>query len=96
MCQVLCSVFSTGFLLNAQNNSTIIVILLSHLINLKVWHLNRCNSPFTSMDKSSRQKINKETIALNDTLDQKDLIHTEHFIHKQQNTYSPLVHIDIL
>ena len=26
------------------------------------------------MDRSSRQKINKETQALNDTLDQKDLI----------------------
>ena len=25
------------------------------------------------MDRSSRQKINKETLALNDTLDQKDL-----------------------
>jgi len=31
------------------------------------------NSPFTSMDRSSRQKINKETMALNDTLGQIDL-----------------------
>ena len=31
------------------------------------------NSPLTSMDKSSRQKINKETLAFNDTLDQMDL-----------------------
>ena len=28
----------------------------------------------TSMDRPSRQKINKETLALNDTLDQMDLI----------------------
>ena len=28
----------------------------------------------TSMDRSSRQKINRETVALNDTLDQMDLI----------------------
>ena len=28
-----------------------------------------CNIPLTSMDKSSRQKINTETSALNDTLD---------------------------
>ena len=32
------------------------------------------NTPLTPMDRSSRQKINKETQALNDTLDQKDLI----------------------
>ena len=32
------------------------------------------NTPFTSMDRSSRQKINKETQALNNTLDQMDLI----------------------
>ena len=33
------------------------------------------NTPLTSMDRSSRQKINKETQALNDTLDQMDLIY---------------------
>ena len=32
------------------------------------------NTPLTSMDSSSRQKINKETQALNDTLGQMDLI----------------------
>ena len=32
------------------------------------------NIPLTSMDRPSRQKVNKETIALNDTLDQMDLI----------------------
>ena len=32
------------------------------------------NAPLTSMDRSSRQKINKETMAWNDTLEQKDLI----------------------
>ena len=34
------------------------------------------NTPLTSMDRSSRQKISKETQALNDTLDQMDLIDT--------------------
>ena len=28
------------------------------------------NTPLTAMDRSSKQKINKETMALNDTLDQ--------------------------
>lgn len=27
------------------------------------------NTPLTSMDRSSREKMNKETVALNDTLD---------------------------
>ena len=31
-------------------------------------------TPLTTMDTYSRQKINKETVALNNTLDQMDLI----------------------
>ena len=31
------------------------------------------NTPFTSMDKSSNQKINQKTVALNDTLHQMNL-----------------------
>ena len=37
---------------------------------------------------SSRQKANKETQALNDTLKQNGLILIEHSIQKQQNTQS--------
>ena len=32
------------------------------------------NTPLTPMDRSSRQKINKETLALNDTIDQIDVM----------------------
>ena len=32
------------------------------------------NTPLTPMDRSSKQKINKETQALNDTIDQIDLV----------------------
>ena len=32
------------------------------------------NTPLTSMDRSTKQKINKETQTLNDTIDQLDLI----------------------
>ena len=32
------------------------------------------NTPFTAMERSSKQKINKETQVLNDTLDEMDLI----------------------
>ena len=50
------------------------------------------NTPLTPMDRSSRQKINKETQALNDTLDQIDLINIYRTFHlKQQNTLSSQV-----
>ena len=32
------------------------------------------NTPLTPMDRSTKQKINKETQTLNDTIDQSDLI----------------------
>ena len=43
------------------------------------------------MDISYKMKINKETQALNDTLNQMDLIYTGHSIQKQQNTLSSQV-----
>ena len=39
------------------------------------------NTPLTPMNRSSRQKISKETQALNDTIDQIDLIHMYRTIH---------------
>ena len=53
------------------------------------------NSPLTSMDRSSRQKINKETVALNDTLDQMDLIDISRAFHPRaaEYTFSPTAHI---
>ena len=47
------------------------------------------------MDRSSRQKINKETQVLNDALNQMDLrIFIGHFIQKQRNTHSSQVHME--
>ena len=51
------------------------------------------NTSISSMDRSSRQKINKKTQALNDTLDQMDSIFIGHSIQKQQNTHSE-VHME--
>ena len=52
------------------------------------------NTPLTTMDRSN-QKINKETMALNDTLDQVDLTDiSEHLILKQQNIHSSPVHME--
>ena len=42
------------------------------------------NTPLTLMDRSTKQKISKETQTLNDTMDQLDLIDIfRHFIPKQ-------------
>ena len=48
------------------------------------------NTLLTLMDRSSRQTINKKTMALNDTLDQMDLIaiSSDHFNPKQQSIHS--------
>ena len=43
-------------------------------INSNTIILGDFNTPLTSMDRSTKQKINKETQTLNDTMDQLDLI----------------------
>ena len=45
-----------------------------------VWDFN---TPLTSIDRSSTQKINKEAQALNDTLDQRDIIDIYRTFHPQ-------------
>ena len=53
------------------------------------------NTPLTPMDKSSKQKINKETQVLNDTLDEMDLIDIlGHSIQMQKTTLSSQVHTE--
>ena len=46
------------------------------------------NTPLTSMDSSPRQKINKETQALSDTLDQMDLIYMYRTFHPKAAEYT--------
>ena len=46
------------------------------------------NTPLTSMDRSSKQKINKETQALNDTLGQMDLIDIYRAFHPKTTEYT--------
>ena len=55
-------------------------------INSKTIIVGDFNLPLIPMDESSRQEINKETQAFNDTLDQIDLICAGHSIQKQKNT----------
>ena len=53
------------------------------------------NTPLTPIDRSLKQKINKETPVLNDTLDEMDLIDTSgHSIQMQKNTPSSQVHME--
>ena len=46
------------------------------------------NTPLTPMDSSSRQKINKETQVLNDTLDEMDLIDIFRTFHPNAGEYT--------
>ena len=46
------------------------------------------NTPLSSMDRSFRQKINKETQVLNDTLDQMDLIDIYRAFHPKAAEYT--------
>ena len=46
------------------------------------------NTPLTPVDRSSRQKINKETKALNDTLDQIDLFDIYRAFHPKAAEYT--------
>ena len=45
------------------------------------------NTPLTTMDRSTKQKINKETQTLNDTIDQLDLIDILQDISPQNNEF---------
>ena len=46
---------------------------ISNLIDKNVVNAEDFNTPLTTMDSSSRRRNSKETMALNDTLDQMDL-----------------------
>ena len=46
------------------------------------------NTSFTPMDRSFREKINKETQALNDTIDQRDLIDIYRIFHPKTADYT--------
>ena len=52
------------------------------------------NAPFTPRDRSTKQKINKETQTLNDTIDQLDLIDIYRTFHPQTMnfTFKPVGH----
>ena len=50
--------------------------------------VGNCNTPLTPMDRAFRQKINKETQALNDTIDQRALIDVYKIFHPKAAEYT--------
>ena len=52
------------------------------------------NTPLTTMDISTKQKINKETQTLSDTMDQLELISIGHFTPKQLTSPFSQVHTE--
>ena len=57
-------------------------------INNDTITLGDFNTPLTAMDRSSSQEINKETQALNDALDQMDLIDIYRIFHPKAAEYT--------
>ena len=52
------------------------------------------NTPLIAMDRSSKQKINKEIEVLNDTLDEMDLIDIFRTFHPMQKNTLSHVHME--
>ena len=61
---------------------------IKKLINSNTIIVGDFNTPLTAMDRSSNQKINKETMALNDTLDQMDLTDIFRTFHPKAAEYT--------
>ena len=61
---------------------------LKGVINNNTIIVGDFNTPLTAMDRSSRQKINKETQALNEALDQTDLMDIYRTFHPKATEYT--------
>ena len=61
---------------------------IKKLICCNTINVGAFNTPLTTMDRSSNQKINKETMALNDTLDQMNLTDIFRTFHPKAAEYT--------
>ena len=57
-------------------------------INNKTIIVGYFNTPLTPMDRSTKQKINKETQTLNDTIDQLELIDIYRIFHPKRINFT--------
>ena len=64
------------------------IINIKKLIDSDTIIVGDFNTPLTAMDRSSNQKINKETMTLNDTLDQMDLTNIFRTLHPKAAEYT--------
>ena len=62
--------------------------ILQGEINDNTIIVGKFNTPLTAMDKSSRQKVNKQTQAMNNTLNQMDLIDIYRTFHPKTTEYT--------
>ena len=65
-----------------------IITNIKKLIDSNTIIVGDFNTSLTAMDRSSNQKINKETMALNDTLDQMDLTDIFRTFHPKAAEYT--------
>ena len=65
----------------------LLIKIKSH-IDMNTLIIGDLNMPLSEIDRSLKQKINKETRALNDTLDQMDLIDINRTFHPKTTEYS--------
>ena len=70
------------------NSKTVRVGDFILFIIIFVFRVGDFNTALTSMDRSSRQKISKETQALNDTIDKLDLIDIYRIFHPKAADYA--------
>ena len=61
---------------------------IKKLIDSNAIIVGNFNTPLIAMDTSSKQKVNKETMALNDTLDQMDLTDIFRTFHPKAAEYT--------
>ena len=64
------------------------LMTLKREINNNIIIVGDFNTPLTPMDRSTKQKINKETKTLNDTMDKLDLIDTYRTFHQKTINFS--------
>ena len=78
-----------------EHKSLFLIGLINITVNSTIIVGERFNIPLTPMDRSSKQKINKEPQVLNNILNEMiSLISSGHSIQIQKNTTSSQVHME--